>query len=289
MQTSGLIQSYQTRIETFLLSYFDNYPQIPASRLLDAIKYSMLNGGKRIRPLLVYASGQLFNAPLSQLDSAAAAIEMIHTYSLIHDDLPEMDNDDIRRGKPSCHKQFDCATALLAGDCLQTMAFEIIVNETYISRLPAAQTINMVKIISYAIGIAGMAGGQSLDLMMDCNQTHLNPAETILDIHLRKTAALIKAAILCGACAANATLTEHTALNDVGELFGLAFQLQDDLLDYVDGGCNEPCNIVPHWGKQATQEKINECYQRACDLLHPYGQNAQPLLTIANYLLQRTY
>ncbi|MEE9447538.1 MAG: farnesyl diphosphate synthase [Arenicellales bacterium] len=195
--------------------------------LAAAMRYSTENGGKRFRAMLVYASGQCFNAASDGLDAPALALEFIHAYSLIHDDLPAMDDDDLRRGQPSCHLKFDEATAILAGDALQTLAFEILSEPN--PNLSSAQQIKMVQQLAKASGASGMAGGQSLDMLATGTQTN---QATLQNIHERKTGALIRVALVLGALASNDTTDQELdIISEYGHLIGLAFQVVDDILD----------------------------------------------------------
>lgn len=197
-----------------------------APRLNEAMRYSVLNGGKRLRPLLVYATGLSFGASLESLDPAALAVELIHGYSLIHDDLPAMDDDDLRRGKPTCHKAFDEASAILAGDALQAFAFEILSKASSI--LSAETQLSMLHVLAKAAGATAMVAGQSLDLEAENKILDLNALE---NIHQLKTGALISACIKLGALASNASKEQMGTLAQLGEHLGLAFQIQDDILD----------------------------------------------------------
>lgn len=193
-------------------------------RLHEAMRYSVLNGGKRLRALLVYGAGEVVNADLIQLDNAAAAVELIHAYSLIHDDLPAMDNDDIRHGKPACHKAFDEALAILAGDALQSLAFEILARN---------QQAQMISTLAQAIGANGMALGQSLDIAAE--KQRIDVAQ-LKNIHHKKTGALIQASIQLGVfCANSYASTLFSIISDYAEILGLAFQVQDDILDVEEG------------------------------------------------------
>ncbi|RBP48294.1 polyprenyl synthetase family protein [Arenicella xantha] len=224
------LQSLQTRVETALDNALSN-PQVP-ERLLEAMRYSTLNGGKRIRALFTYCAGLSVDAPIEKLDAVAVAIECLHAYSLIHDDLPAMDDDNLRRGKPTNHVQFDEATAILAGDALQSLAFEVIVQST----LSDAQARAITTQLTQSAGPVGMVGGQMLDILAT-DQT-LNRAE-MEDIHRRKTGALIHASVLCGAlCSDSLSELEQSALVTYAENLGLAFQVVDDVLD-VEGSTEE--------------------------------------------------
>ncbi|PHQ80075.1 MAG: geranyl transferase [Coxiella sp. (in: Bacteria)] len=200
--------------------------RLPAddSKLHQAMRYTCLQGGKRLRPLLVYAAGLSFGAEQQPLDTIAVAIELIHCYSLVHDDLPAMDDDDLRRGQPSCHKAFDEATAILVGDALQSLAFEQLSQP---DAIPNQLTI--INILAKASGSHGMAGGQSLDMLSNDSDTSIATLETI---HQLKTGALFSAAMQMGALAATqCTPTQLDAINDASNHLGLAFQIRDDILD----------------------------------------------------------
>jgi farnesyl diphosphate synthase len=223
MTAENRLRLWRERIETVLdasLPYENTAPQ----RLHQAMRYSTLGGGKRIRACLVYASGSLFKADQQALDAAAAAVEMTHAYSLIHDDLPAMDNDNVRRGKPTLHIAFDEATAILAGDALQTQA--------YLS-LAQAKTIDCIRVallhcLAEASGSAGMCGGQQMD--MDATNQALS-LDTLENIHNLKTGALIRASVRMGALIGHASASELLALDEFAGSLGLAFQIRDDILD----------------------------------------------------------
>jgi geranylgeranyl pyrophosphate synthase len=219
------------RVELFLTDFLDAYfskHPCTSTRLCDAIRYSILNGGKRLRPILVYATGEALGALPESLDAAAAAVELIHCYSLVHDDLPAMDNDDLRRGKPTCHKAFDEATAILVGDAIQTLAFELLSDATK-NKVTAIQQIAMIKTLTAASGLAGMVGGQALDIEAE---GHVISLEPLKNIHYKKTGMLIQAAVQLGAIGANcnepSTFSKLTAF---ATRMGLAFQVRDDILD----------------------------------------------------------
>lgn len=217
---------YQERINTFMMDVLDkNYPQ--SNKLVNALSYSLMSGGKRIRPLLSYATAEALGLDLSDADYVAASIEMIHAYSLIHDDLPAMDNDDFRRGQPTCHVEFDDATAILAGDALQAMAFEVL---THIDAKPKA-VVKLIRMLSLSCGVLGMAGGQSLDLESENKQLDKQAMD---NIHQLKTGALISASVemmgvLCTKCCPESRL----ALKQYAYDFGMAFQIIDDVLDVI--------------------------------------------------------
>jgi geranylgeranyl pyrophosphate synthase len=220
---------YQQRIEVVLARALE-IEGGATPRLLEAMRYSTLAGGKRVRPVLVYATGEALGAPLELLDSPAAAVELIHVYSLVHDDLPAMDNDDLRRGRPTCHRAFDEATAILVGDSLQALAFEVLAHAP--ATLPATARLEMLRVLADAIGTRGMAGGQAIDL----ESVKQDLTEGALErMHRQKTGALIQASVLLGAISAGVqNAPERTALAEFGAEIGLAFQIQDDILD-VEG------------------------------------------------------
>ena len=223
------VPSYQQRIEGVLARMLEIEGGATA-RLIEAMRYSTLAGGKRVRPVLVYATGEALGASLEVLDAPAAAVELIHVYSLVHDDLPAMDNDDLRRGRPTCHRAFDEATAILVGDALQARAFEVLAQGP--GTVTASARLEMIRVLSDAIGTRGMAGGQAIDL--EAVKQSLDEA-ALERMHRQKTGALIQGSVLLGAIAAgNLNATEREALTEFGAEIGLAFQIQDDILD-VEG------------------------------------------------------
>ena len=224
--TTTIIRTWQGRFESILPGFLQGSEQAPQS-LLQAMQYSATAGGKRIRPLFVYASGRALGLDPHSLDAIAVAIELIHTYSLIHDDLPCMDDDDLRRGKPSCHRKFDEATAILAGDALQALAFEILALNPVLSAAPERQG-RVILGLAQACGAGGMAGGQVLDLASLGQQISQDELE---NIHAFKTGALIRFCMVAPALLAAATEAQVAALSSFGSLTGLAFQVFDDLLD----------------------------------------------------------
>ena len=223
-------QQLQDRIESVLAAALPSQDRMP-ERLHAAQRYSVLGGGKRLRPLLVYATGECLAVPLANLDAPAAAVELIHAYSLVHDDLPAMDDDDLRRGRPTTHRAFDEATAILAGDALQVLAFELLAADSPQAAAPAAR-LKMIQILTEASGTSGMAGGQALDLAAVGRTLTLAELETM---HRLKTGALIRASVLLPAtCAPQLSGAILENLDGYARDVGLAFQIQDDILD-VEG------------------------------------------------------
>lgn len=214
--------SYQERLNHLLANYLSNPPPL-SKPLHDAMYYAVLNGGKRLRPLFIYSLGTTLGLGLQDLDHAACAIELIHAYSLIHDDLPSMDNDDWRRGKPSCHKQFGETMALLAGDALQALAFDVLLN----APLPAAKIVKMLRILAKAIGPWGMVAGQA----MDFSSSGCLDKSSAENIHSLKTGALFGAAFQLTAIIAELPGDSSLTLKKVGNRIGVAFQIQDDVCD----------------------------------------------------------
>ena len=287
------LQEIQTRINQFLqtqLTQIDTFP----SPLIEAMKYGVLLGGKRIRPFLVYATGRMLGVSLNQLDYAAAAIESLHAYSLIHDDLPAMDNDVLRRGQPTCHIAFDEATAILAGDALQSFAFEMLANAAYLS---SEQKLRLVKALSHGAGAQGMCLGQSLDLISENKQISL---PTLEQIHRNKTGALLSTAVVmgfhCSRYFADDQLEERLAR--YAAAIGLAFQVQDDILD-IEGEsaitgktvgsdvATDKCTYPKLLGLDGAKQKAQELYQSALAELERVPFNTAPLKALEEFVVNR--
>jgi farnesyl diphosphate synthase len=263
-------------------------------RLLDAMRHGALNGGKRLRPVLLLECARLLGRSDAGILQAACALELIHCYSLVHDDLPAMDDDDLRRGQPTVHKAYDEATAILAGDALLTLAFDIITEEA-IHEDPAVR-LRLSRELSRAAGIGGMAGGQMLDLESEHRQ------RTEVEIRLlqsMKTGALLRYACRAGAILSNANDADVERLTRFGEVTGLAFQLADDLLDVeaspeamgkATGKDAEAgkATIVGLWGANQTRTELKRLLQEAEELMQPYGEAATTLKALADYIVNRT-
>ena len=224
---SKQIQVYQKSVET-ALDFWLPKPDLDPKNLHEAMRYSVLAEGKRIRPILLYATGQAFDVELNNLNGPACAVEIIHAYSLIHDDLPSMDNDDLRRGRPTCHKAYGEATAILAGDALQTLAFQILASDPEI-KTNNSQRLKMIETLTLASGSNGMAGGQAIDLA----SVGINLSiEELENMHSHKTGALIRASAEMGALSAKNINSELFAcISDYAKYIGIAFQIKDDILD----------------------------------------------------------
>ena len=264
-------------------------------RLHQAMRYAALGQGKRVRPVIVYAVGQALGAPPEHLDGAACAVELIHAYSLVHDDLPAMDDDDLRRGRPTCHKAFDEATAILVGDALQTLAFRVLSSDTA-TPLNAEQRLAMVSELAHASGSRGMAGGQALDMEATGREIDLAQLE---NLHIHKTGALILAAARLGAIAAGRGQTEDVEpLERFAKCIGLAFQVRDDVLD-VEGdtevlgktGGNDAATDKATYpaliGLDAAREMTQTLVQDALDGIRGFDDRADPLRELAHYIVGR--
>jgi len=285
---------YRERVEAVLERRLPGGDVKPL-RLHQAMRYAALGAGKRIRPLLVYATGHAIGLPPAALDAPAAAVELLHAYSLVHDDLPAMDDDDLRRGRPTTHRAFDEATAILAGDALQVLAFEILAEETLAPADPRSRNA-MVRLLAHASGTLGMAGGQAMDL--EATGKRLTPAE-IEDMHARKTGALIQASVLI-ACAADPALSSarREALERYGSAVGLAFQIVDDLLDVVGdpavtgkAGGADALRGKPTYpavaGVAAARARATELAEQGIAALAAFGPQAGQLREFAGELIVR--
>jgi farnesyl diphosphate synthase len=288
------IVTYQERVDKALDHWLPKATTIP-TRLHEAMRYSTFNGGKRIRPVLVYLAGEAVGVPASTLDGPACAVELIHAYSLIHDDLPAMDDDDLRRGKPTCHKAYDEATAILTGDALQALAFYILAHDKGMIDDPAHR-LRMIEALALASGSRGMAGGQAIDLAAVGEDLNLVELE---DMHIHKTGALIRASIKLGALS-HPDIEPHTIdrLDHYAKCIGLAFQIQDDILD-IEGdtetlGKTQGADIARNkptypglLGLTGAKQMATELYDQAIESLSTLGERAEPLRWVAEYIVTR--
>jgi len=264
-------------------------------RLHEAMRYSIFNGGKRIRPVLAYAAGYALNIDNKLVDAPAAAIEFIHAYSLVHDDLPAMDDDDLRRGKPTCHKAYDEATAILVGDALQTLAFHVLAHGLH-EEIPASQGLEIIDTLAVASGSRGMAGGQAIDLASVGKS--LNIAE-LENMHIHKTGALIRASVKMAAlCAPQIEKAALKKLDHYAKCIGLAFQIQDDILDIesdtVTLGKPQGSDVEQNkptypalLGMDQARAMAQELYDDALDSLTPFADRSEPLRWLADYIINR--
>ena len=288
---------YQQRVESQLAQQLQQVP-VPDNALTQAMHYGVLHGGKRLRPFLVYATGAMLGVPLTLLDVPAVAIEFIHAYSLIHDDLPAMDNDALRRGKPTCHIVYGEAIAILAGDALQSLAFETL-SSAEMPDISSRQRLKMLAELAKASGIAGMCAGQALDLAAEGRAIPLAEME---NIHRHKTGALIRAAVRLAVLLANAEgQALQPILDEYADAIGLAFQVQDDILDIVGDslitGKTQGADIALQkstypslLGLRAAQDKAKALHQQATtalDSLAELGLDTRVLQSLSSYIIER--
>ncbi|MBS1213301.1 MAG: ispA [Proteobacteria bacterium] len=288
------MQACQARAEAALDARLPAANKLP-ERLHQAMRYSTLGGGKRLRPLLAYATGHALGVSMDVLDGLACAVEFIHVYSLIHDDLPAMDNDDLRRGKPTCHRAFDDATAILAGDALQALAFQVLAQDPSIA-VPAENRLAMIEALTTASGSCGMVGGQAIDLDSVGKALDLPGLEAM---HIRKTGALIRASVRLAALA-KPGLDAGAAdrLDHYAKCIGLAFQIQDDILDEEsdtqtlgktqgkDRDNNKP-TYPALLGLNGAKQKAAELHEEALDSLAGFGGEADHLRELSSFIIQR--
>ena len=303
------LETTSRRVEKTLERLLRRKPEEPES-IRQAMRYSVFAGGKRLRPALVAAAAECCGLKSSKVMKAAAALEMIHTYSLIHDDLPAMDDDDLRRGKPTNHKVFGEAMAILAGDGLLTLAFEAAAANARQANLRAGQAAELVRVIASGAGTSGMVGGQVADLQAENwrarpafggtaagSAIDRRAARLLEYIHLHKTAALIVASLEAGAILAEAPPAQRSALRSYGRAIGLAFQIADDILDVVgdkkklgktgSDAKNKKLTYASLYGIDRAREKASALIRQAHRALTPFGSRAKPLHDLADYIIAR--
>jgi len=265
------------------------------SSVHEAMRYSLFAGGKRVRPVLALAAAEALGAPAAGLLPVAGALELIHTYSLIHDDLPAMDDDDFRRGRPTCHKVYGEAMAVLAGDGLLNMAFEILSDPRHMKTIPANRRLAIIREISVASGVLGMVGGQVVDIQSEGKEVDF---QTLEYIHTHKTGALIRSSVRAGALYARAGKRQFAALTRYGELAGLAFQIADDILDLTgtreeigkDAGSDlkkGKKTFPSFYGIEESRSKAREVADIAIQSLKDFDRKAEPLRELAKYIVRR--
>lgn len=288
---SDQLTFYQVEVDRALSYYLPQKTKIPA-RLHEAMHYVVFNGGKRVRPVLVYATGQALGAELSSLHAAAVSVELIHAYSLTHDDLPAMDDDDLRRGKPTCHKAFDEATAILTGDALLTLSFDVLSQNH--NNDPENQ-LKMIQLLAKASGASGMVGGQAIDFF---SMGHVLDLNELKNMHAHKTGALICASVLLGAYSAKANTDQIQSLSEYADCIGLSFQIRDDILD-VEGdtavigkvqGSDQALNKPTYpalLGLEGAKKAAVDLHEKALAALENFDSKADTLRSLSAYIVKR--
>lgn len=288
------LEAWRARMEQALAARLPRSDQTP-ERLHAAMRYSVLGGGKRVRPILLLATARALGLAEDQVEAAACALELVHVYSLVHDDLPSMDDDDLRRGRPTCHKAYDEATALLVGDALQSLAFELLARDAALPADPAIR-VRLVALLAGAIGSLGMAGGQAIDLEAEGRKLAIAQVE---EMHSLKTGALIRASVMMGAACVPALEPRlEQALAGFATPIGLAFQIQDDLLDVLSdtatlgkvAGADRERGKPTYpavLGVSASQEQMHRLHAQAMESLAPFGGRADALRGVTDWLLAR--
>lgn len=288
------LDHYRRRVDDALNRWLPA-ARTPPARLHEAMRYMTLGEGKRLRPVLVYAAGRACGVDESCLDAPACAVELIHTYSLVHDDLPAMDDDDLRRGKPTCHRAYDEATAVLVGDALQVLAFEIMANDSALE-VPADTRVRMIGELAVASGTQGMAGGQAIDLAATGRKLTLDELE---DMHRKKTGALISVSVRLGALARPGLDAQQlAALSEYADRIGLAFQIRDDILDEEgdarvigknpgsDRAQRKP-TYTSMLGTDQARARAVQLHHEALEWLQAFGPEASTLRDISAYIVER--
>ena len=292
------LSTYLKKQQDLINSALDKWlpkPHGPSGPVVETMRYSLMSGGKRVRPILLLAGAQAVGGDQKALLPAACALECIHTYSLIHDDLPAMDNDDLRRGRPTCHKVYGEAVAILAGDGLLTYAFELICKPEMAQNISPHLLSKGIFLLARAAGVSGMVGGQTADILMEGRQVD---AETLSFIHSKKTGAMIGASVEIGALLGKGNDEELNHLRKYGEYLGLAFQIKDDLLD-VEGDQeilgkpvgsddrNLKATYPALFGLNETKRKARELLEQGLSELESFDESAEPLRAIARYVVER--
>jgi len=291
---AGQLEAWRARMETALAARLPRTDQTP-ERLHAAMRYSVLGGGKRVRPILLLATARAVGLAEDQVEAAACALELVHVYSLVHDDLPSMDDDDLRRGRATCHKAYDEATALLVGDALQSLAFELLARDPALPADPAIR-VRLVELLARAIGSLGMAGGQAIDLEAERRKLAIGQVE---EMHSMKTGALIRASVMmAAACVPALEPRLEQALAGFAAPIGLAFQIQDDLLDVLSDTATlgKAAGADRERGKSTypailgiapSQEQVRRLHGEAMESLAAFGSRADALRAVTDWLLAR--
>ena len=294
MGIKAYLKKKKTLVDRALESHVPKAKTYPPA-VFEAMRYSLFAGGKRVRPILAIAAAEALGAKPAGLLPIASALEMIHTYSLVHDDLPAMDNDDFRRGRPTCHKVYGEAIAILAGDGLLTLAFEVLSDPRRLAAVPANRMLAIIREISTASGVFGMVGGQVVDIQSEGKDVDI---ATLDYIHTHKTGALIRASVRAGALYARANDRKLRALTRYGEYAGLAFQIADDILDLtgtqeelgkdIGSDLKKGKKTFPSfYGIEESRRRAREVADRAVAALADFDRKADPLRELARYIVQR--
>jgi farnesyl diphosphate synthase len=293
---AGQLTSWQADIERALAQRLPSAESEP-TRLHAAMRYSVLNGGNRVRPLLLFCAARAVGLSEAEVAGAACAIELMHAYSRVHDDLPAMDDDDVRGGRPTCHRAYDEGTAVLVGDALQSLAFQLLASDAALPPAPRIR-LQLIELLAEAIGASGEAGGQAIDVATRGQQM---PVADIEAMYARKTGALIRASVLMAvACSPETEPRLQEALGAFATSIGVAYQIQDDLLDWssdsvtlgaVSDADTARCALSypAAFGLEAAQQRVDLLYAEALEALRPFGTNADPLRALTEWLLVRSY
>jgi farnesyl diphosphate synthase len=275
------VKAWQGRLEQALAERLPDTDTEP-TRLHAAMRYCVLNGGRRVRPMLLFGTARAVGLSEADVEAAACAIEFAHAYSSVHDDLPAIDDDDVRRGRPACHKAYDEGTAVLVGDSLQSLAFQLLASD---AALPAAPQVRLrlIGLLAEAIGVSGLAGGQSLDVAAQGQRLSVPDMDAM---YARRTGALIRASVLmAAACAPQVAAHQSEALAAFAMPLSLAFQIQHDLLEASNGGTHGKASYPTALGPEASRDRIRQLHAQALEALRPLGTAADPLRALAQWLL----
>ncbi len=294
LEILAILEERRALVEEALKKYFPQGKGLE-SRVIEAACYSLMAGGKRIRPILCLLGYELFTPDPSKIVLFSCGLECLHTYSLIHDDLPAMDNDDFRRGRPSCHKAFDEATAILAGDGLQALAFYFFTHRELRKKVKPSRLLKAINLVAEAVGFTGMVGGQMGDLLMEGKKGN---KRILAWIHEKKTAKLFSASLVSGALLGGAKKNDLQILNQVGKKLGLAFQIVDDLLDLIGDEKilgkpiksdlkKKKLTFPALYGIETSKKIAEEQIKSAISYLTPYGEKAKPLILLAEFISHR--
>ncbi len=292
MNLNAILKEKIAKINTALTDYM-SYEENPQSIIYDAMKYSLFAGGKRLRPVIMLLVSDMLSGDENEVMPFACAMEMIHTYSLIHDDLPSMDNDDLRRGKPTNHKVYGEAMAILAGDSLLNKAFEITAQHKYIN---PERALSAIAVLANSSGTEGMIGGQTVDIQSEGKKIS---EDELLYLHTLKTGAIIRSSGVIGAIMAGALEEQMTAIDEFCKNLGIAFQVQDDLLDVTGSeqelgkpigsdSDSEKTTFVNLFGIEGTKKAVSDYTKKAISALDIFGEKANTLIELANYLINRS-